>query len=487
MNNTDAFLLTISSLIVLSILIAKITKNIGVPVLLLFIGMGMVAGSEGPGGIYFDNEKTAQTIGIISLSLILFAGGLETRWKSVKPVLGSALSLATVGVVCTTLLVAVFVHYFFNLAFTHSLLLGAVVSSTDAAAVFSILSFRHLNLKGHIKPLLELESGTNDPMAVFLTISLIEIIQVKDASYMNLIVFFFLQMGIGLITGLLAGRLIVLLVNRLRFPIEGFYPVFVLAFSVLVYSLTATLDGSGFLAVYVAGLIVGNNEVVYKKTIFRFFDGLSWLAQISMFLSLGLLVYPSHILPVIKTGLCISLFLIIVARPAGVFLSLLFSRFALNEKILISWVGLRGAVPIILATFPMIAGVKEADWIFNVVFFIVLTSALLQGWTTPLVARLLHLKAPEEKLSNSPLEFHYTEDINMKLVNFKVPDRPDITNRALVQVLPLKGSLIVTILRNGHYFVPSGSTTLETDDIIQVLTNKENITALKKHFSGSTS
>jgi cell volume regulation protein A len=483
MNNINTILLSISLLMVLSILIAKLTKNIGVPVLLLFIGIGMFAGSEGFGGIYFDNARTAQNIGIISLVFILFSGGLETKWKTVQPVLRSSISLATIGVVITTLAIGSFVHVFFHLSFMTSLLLGAVVSSTDAAAVFSIMSFRNLRLKGHVKPLLEMESGTNDPMAVFLTISLIELITSKEASLLTLSGFFILQMALGFLLGVGGGKITVLLINRLKFPIEGFYTVFTLACAVLIYALTASLEGSGFLAVYVAGVIIGNNEIVYRKTLFRFFDGLAWLAQIGMFLTLGLLVFPSHILPVVKTGLLISLFLIFIARPIGVFVSLHFSRFSTNEKLLISWVGLRGAVPIILATFPLIAKVDHAEWIFNVVFFIVLTSALLQGWTTPFVARLLKLKAPGEKHIDYPLEFNYPDDINMKLVNLMVPDNKQLLYKPLVQIPQLKGSLIVTISRNGNYFVPSGSTMLEYGDVIQVLTDNGKIADLKTHFS----
>jgi potassium/hydrogen antiporter len=293
MNNLEAFLLSISLLIIISIIIAKFTKDMGVPVLLLFIGIGMLAGSEGPGGIYFDDAQVAQSIGIISLVLILFSGGLDTKWKKAEPVLLSSISLATIGVLVTTLTVGVFVHFVFDLPFLVSLLLGAVVSSTDAAAVFSILNFRNLNLKGNVKPLLELESGTNDPMAVFLTISIIELITIRDTSFLSIIALFVLQMGLGAFFGLLLGRAVVYLINRLRFPIEGFYPVFALAFAFLIYALTTTLEGSGFLAVYIAGLIIGNNEIVYKRTLFRFFDGLAWLAQIGMFITLGLLVFIS--------------------------------------------------------------------------------------------------------------------------------------------------------------------------------------------------
>ncbi len=483
MHNFDTLLLSISLLIVISILIVKFTKNIGVPVLLLFIGIGMLAGSEGPGNINFDNERTAQHIGIISLILILFGGGLETKWKTVKPVLVPSLVLATAGVAINTLLIGIFAHYIFHLPLLVSLLLGSVISSTDAAAVYSVLSFQSLNLRGRVRPLLELESGTNDPMAVFLTVSLIELIQHPQISYFQLATHFIMEMGIGSIAGIIGGRLVVVLINQLRFPIEGFYSVFLLAWSIFIYALTTTIHGSGFLAVYIAGVIIGNSEIVFRKTLFRFFDGLGWLAQIGMFISLGLLVYPSEIVKILDTGILLSLFLIFMARPISVFLSLSFSKLTIHEKLLISWVGLRGAVPVILATFPLIAGIPKSYWIFNVVFFVVLTSAIIQGWSTPYVAKVLNLQAKKTVKKDYPLELNPSDNTSMKLINMKVPDNERILNKSLVEINELKGSLIVTILRKGKYFVPAGSTVLEAGDIIQVLTEKDKIKILKTYFS----
>jgi potassium/hydrogen antiporter len=480
----EPLLLSLSFLILISILIAKVSRNIGIPILILFIGVGMLAGAEGPGGIAFDNAQIAQTVGIISLLFILFTGGLETKWNSVQPILLSTLSLSTLGVLITTFSVGAFVHYAFNIAFLPSLLLGAVISSTDVAAVFSILSFRKLNLKGHVKPLLESESGTNDPMAVFLTISLVELINNKSATITGIAGFFVLQMCLGFLIGIGGGRLMVSMINKLRFPIEGFYTVFAIAFAVLIYALTATLQGSGFLAVYIAGVVVGNNQVVLKKSLFRLFDGLAWLAQIGMFLTLGLLVSPKQILPVMNIGIFISIFLILVARPLSVFVSLYFSALNWKEKTLISWVGLRGAVPIILATFPLLANVKEAGWIFNVVFFIVLTSALLQGWTTPLAAKILHLDAPQDHQHiNHPIEFNTAQDINMKLVNLKVPEKNPAVNKSLVEITVLKRCLVILVSREGHYFVPSGGTIIEAGDVLQVLAEKEKIGSLKEFFT----
>ncbi len=482
--NIDTLLLFISVLIIVSIIIAKISNNIGVPIMLLFIGVGMMAGSEGPGNIYFDDAELTQNIGIIALVFILFSGGLDTKWKHVKHILKPAISLSTLGVLITTISIGAFVHYIFDIDWLVGLLLGAVVSSTDAAAVFSIISTRNINLKGGIKPLLELESGTNDPMAVFLTISLIELITIKEFSIWSLTIDFVLEMGVGLAAGLLLGKLYVLLINKIRFPIEGFYTVFTLAFAMFIYSLTTSLQGSGFLAVYVGGLMVSNNDIVHKKSIFRFFDGIAWLSQIGMFLTLGLLVYPSELIKGFSVEILIALFLILFARPLGVFTSLAFSSYQWREKLFISLVGLRGAVPIILATFPLLANIKEAGWIFNIVFFIVLTSALLQGWPMPFLARWLGLDAPYVKKIKSPIEFSEYEESNMKLINLKISDRNTAyLKKSIVQLPELKGSLIVTVFRDEKYFVPTGGTILEPNDTIQVLADNEKAEQLERYFS----
>ncbi|MFN6946669.1 MAG: potassium/proton antiporter [Cytophagaceae bacterium] len=482
MPHLETFLLSISLLIILSVIIAKVTNNIGVPVLLLFLGVGMLAGEEGIGGIVFTDAQVAQSIGIIALILILFSGGLDTKWSIVRPVLLPAISLATLGVLATTLTVGLFLYLAFDISFLVCMLVGSVVASTDAAAVFSILSSRNINIKGRSGPLLELESGSNDPMAIFLTISFLQLITQDSASIWHLILTFFLQMGLGFVIGAFAGKSMVVLINKLKFPVEGFYAVFTLAFAIFTYAITTTFQGSGFLAVYVAGVVISNNEIVFKRSLFRFFDGLAWLSQIVMFLTLGLLVYPSKIVNIMGIGLLISLFLIFVARPVGVFIALAGSSFKIKEKLFVSWVGLRGAVPIILATFPLLAGIPEAGWLFNVVFFIVLTSSLLQGWTIPFAAKMLKLDAPSEQKLQYPIEFSYPEKLDMKLINLRVPPKSAIEGRSLVEIAQLKGNLVIVIYRSGNYFVPSGGTVLEAGDVIQVLAKKDSLKELKKFF-----
>ena len=483
MISIEYILLITCSLILLSVAIAKFSDNLGVPTLLIFLGIGMLAGSDGPGGIYFDDARLAQSIGIIALTFILFAGGLETKWNSVRPIIREASILATVGVLLTAFVIAVISMVLLNLSFLQGILLGAIVSSTDAAAVFSVLRSKNVSLKGNLKPLLELESGSNDPMAVFLTIGTLQLIANSETTVPSIAVMFVYQMTIGGALGLGFGKTMTIILNRLKLPYEGIYPVFALAFAGFVYSATTLLEGSGFLAVYIAGIVIGNSDFVQKKSLIRFFDGLSWLSQIAMFLTLGLLVFPHKIVPVIGSGLIISFCLIFIARPLGVFISLLFSKFSLKERMFISWVGLRGAVPIILATFPLLAGIPGADIIFNIVFFIVLTSVLIQGWSIPSVARWLNLAAPETKRFRSPMEFSGGENSDTQLIDFIVPFNAEMIGKSVVELGLPGDSLIVVISRNDEYIVPSGGTYIEANDTLLILVNKQNLPAIKEIVS----
>ena len=479
----EYLILIASSLILLSIAIAKFSDNLGVPTLLLFLGIGMLAGADGPGGLYFDDVKLSQSIGIIALIFILFAGGLDTKWNEVRPVIKEASILATLGVLVTALSIAALMVFVYNLSFLNGLLLGAIVSSTDAAAVFSVLRAKNVSLKGNLKPLLELESGSNDPMAVFLTIGTLQLLTIPDSTWSDVILLFFYQMGIGALFGYGFARGMVLILNKLRFPYEGIYPVFAIAYAGLIYAATTLVNGSGFLAVYAAGLIIGNSDIIQKKSLLRFFDGLGWLGQIAMFLTLGLLVFPSELIPVIGSGVVISAFLIFCARPVGVFLSLAFSGFSLKEKIFISWVGLRGAVPIILATFPLLAQTLDAGALFNVVFFIVLSSALLQGWTIPLVARWLGVDAPMKKSSRYPIEFAPAQNSDTQLVDLMVPINSEIIGKTIVELGMPADSLIVLINRDDNYIVPSGGTAIEESDTLLVLVNNENLPVVRSIIS----
>ncbi|MEO8957098.1 MAG: potassium/proton antiporter [Ktedonobacteraceae bacterium] len=385
----EGWLFVSSLLLLLSIFAWKVSSKLGIPALLLFLGIGMLAGSDGPGGIYFDDALLAQSVGVVALAFILFAGGLETEWKVVRPALGGALSLSTIGVLLTAVIVAVFALLVFHVSFLEGLLLGAIISATDAAAVFSVLGARNVQLTGKLLPLLELESGTNDPMAVFLTLGLTRLLSSPHESVFGVVLLFVQQMGIGAILGVLIGWAATWLINRLNLDIEGLYRVFTIALVLFTYGLTALLGGSGFLAVYLVGLLLGNSSIQGIDRLSRFHDSLAWLMQIAMFLILGLLVFPSHLPTVVGSGLLITAVVVFLARPVSVLIALLPVQMSLREKLFVSWVGLRGAVPIVLATFPLLAGVSQAPLLFDLVFFVVLASVLLQGTTVTLVAKWL--------------------------------------------------------------------------------------------------
>src|SRR3990170_2771586 len=465
-----------SILLLLSILASKTSDRLGIPALLIFLLVGMLAGSEGLGGIQFDDPWLAQSLGIVALAFILFAGGLDTDWGSIRPVLWKGLTLSTLGVFITALLIGCFVATVLGFSIFEGLLLGAIASATDAAAVFAVLRSRNVSLKEQLKPLLELESGSNDPMAVFLTIGLISLLVNPRASVLDLVPMFFQQMALGAIIGYVIGRGIIIIINRVRLQYEGLYPVLTLSLVLFTYGAAASLGGNGFLAVYLAGLVIGNSSFIHKKSLIRFHDGLAWLMQITMFLTLGLLVFPSRLVPVIGIGLLVSMFLMLVARPVSVFLTLVSAKMNFREKTMISWVGLRGAVPIVLATFPLIAGISKAEMIFNIVFFIVLTSAILQGTSIPLVARLLRVDAPIPEKPKYPLEFEPIGNIKSEMVELVISNNSAVVGKQIVELGLPKNALVVLINRNNEFIVPGGGTVLETGDRMLVLSDKDALT-----------
>ncbi len=475
----ELLLLIGSSLILLSIAIARLSDNAGVPVLVLFLGIGMLAGVDGPGGIVYDNTGLTQSVGIICLVFILFAGGLDTHWSDTRPVAFHAFSLATVGVLVTALVAGLFAHLALGFPLEYGLLLGAVISSTDAAAVFSVLRTKNVNLRGTLRPLLELESGSNDPMAVLLTIGIIAYIQDPTTGILDFVVLFIKQMGFGAVAGIGLGKAMQFIFNRIRFSHEAMYPVFGLAFAAFSYAITAQIGGSGFLAVYLIGIVAGAGGYLHQKSMIRFFDGVAWLAQISMFLALGLLVTPSRALGDLGAGLLLSVFLMFVARPAGVLLSPGLTSRSWGERLFIAWTGLRGAVPVVLATFPLIAGIAHADRIFNLVFFVVLTSALLQGWSIPPVARFFKVDAPAERRRKYPLEMISSDGINTDLVDLVLPAGSGAAGKSIVELGLPRDTLIVLVGRNDTYLVPTGATVLEEGDTLLALAGDEQVSALR--------
>jgi cell volume regulation protein A len=471
-------------LLVLSIVASKASGALGVPALVLFLLIGMLVGSDGIGGVYFDDPWTAQLLGTVALILILFSGGLDTDWSRIRPVLREGLVLATLGVVITAVVIGAFAVFLLDFGWLEGLLLGAIVSSTDAAAVFTVLQSRDVRLREPLEPLLELESGSNDPMAVFLTAGLTGILADPTRSLIGLVPMFFLQMLLGLALGYGMGRAIALLINRLHLRFDGLYPVLMLGLVLLTYAATTAVGGNGFLAAYIAGLVLANHDFLHKTSLIRFHDGLAWLMQIVMFLTLGLLVYPSRLPAVALDGLLVSLVLIFVARPLAVFVLLWRTGFSWREKALISWVGLRGAVPIIMATYPLLAGLPKADTYFNLVYFATVTSVLIQGTSIPLVARLLGVDEPQRPKTRYPLELAPGGAATSSLAEFVVPPHSRAVGRQVFELGLPKGVLIVLVSRDGQFLVPGGATELEADDTLLVFGDKATLDATRGLLAG---
>jgi len=481
MNITSENILLIGAILLfLSLLAGKTSHRIGIPILLMFLGIGILAGSEGIGGINFDNPIATQFIGIVALNVILFSGGLDTSWESVKPIVWQGITLSTLGVLLTATILGVFVWLITDFTLFEGLLLGSIVSSTDSAAVFSILRSKKLALKGFLRPTLEFESGSNDPMAYVLTIAFTSIVTIPDSNLGSVILIFFQQLIIGAVSGLILGRISKEVINKIKLDYEGLYTVLIIAIMLFVFSFTDFVGGNGFLAVYLCGLYLGNEELIHKKKYLKSFDGFAWLMQIVLFLTLGLLVFPSNIFPVISIGLIISFFLILVARPLSVFVCLAFFNIQNRSKWFISWVGLRGAVPIVFATYPLIAGAEKADMIFNIVFFISLTSVLVQGTTLPYMAKFLRLTLPEKVRQCTKTDIEISNDMKSLLTEIKIPIGNKIIDKPLVELGIPKTALIVLIQRTGKFIVPDGSSRLQTEDILYVIS--ENKIDLVKVF-----
>lgn len=479
MPQLETALLAVAILLLASVLASKISDRISVPALLLFLFIGMLAGSEGLGGIYFDDPLAAQSMGVIALIFILFSGGMSTPFADVRDVLARGIALSSLGVLITAVVVAVFTALLLDFSPAEAFLVGAIVAATDAAAVFSILGAQKIGFKGRTIPLLELESGSNDPMAIFLTIGAIEFITQPQMLIVQFLLVFAQQATIGAALGFGLGQFASKAINRLRLEHDGLYSVFTVALVLLTYGLTASLGGSGFLAVYLAGLVMGNHNFIHKNSLNRFHDALGWLMQIVMFVVLGLLVFPSQLLPIAANGVLIAIILIFVARPLSVFASLAFSQFDLRDKLMISWVGLRGATPIVLATFPLLAGIPQADTIFDIVFFVVLVSVLLQGTTIVSAARLLKITTPIKLKPRYPFEAVNETDIRSELVEIPVSEHSPAVGRQIVNIGLPEGSLIVLIARGQEIIVPNGNTIIEEDDLLLVLADKPALEVIR--------
>lgn len=493
----EFLLLIISILFFASIIVSKASSRFGVPVLLLFLAVGMIFGVDGF-GIQFDSIRVAQVIGTVALCIILFSGGMDTKLSDVKPIIGPGVMLATIGVFITAFVTGFVIWIIMdktsigtNIGLLCSLLLAATISSTDSASVFSILRSKGLHLKNNLKPTLELESGSNDPMAYVLTITLISLAnQGGSPQYLTAIMNLFIQLIVGAVAGYCLGKALVWLINRLKIENESLYPILVLSSCIFIFAVTYYMQGNSYLAVYIGGLIFGNSKFVHKRSTRNFFDGISWLSQLVMFLTLGLLVNPSELNfhYIILPSLIISAVMILLSRPLAVFISLLpFKRYRFRDRVFVSWCGLRGAVPIIFAILCRAENVPHADTIFNIVFCCTLVSLVLQGTTLPLMARWLKVEdeAPKQnKIENFDIDF--PEEI--KSATSEIEMTPQILSHGnlLMDLRMPEKTLAIMVKRGENYFVPTGKTHLMVGDKLMVITdNNEALEQTLKQLSAN--
>lgn len=492
----EYILLGLSILFLLSMLAGKASSKFGVPALLLFLGVGMLCGTDGL-GIQFDNIQVAQTIGTIALCIILFSGGMDTKISEIRPIMAQGITLATLGVFLTAAIMGFLVWWILGMTMKSasvglltSLLLASTMSSTDSASVFSILRSRGLRLKNNLRPMLELESGSNDPMAYLLVITLLEIIKMDaNPNYWAAIGMLVLQLGIGAIAGFLLGKLSVRLINKIEIDNPSLYPILVFTFCMFIFSFTYFIKGNGYLAIYVGGLVIGNSKFVHKRSALHFFDGLAWLSQLLMFLTLGLLVNPHELVPVIVPSLIISLLMIFIARPLSVFLCLLpFRNMSIKDKTYISWVGLRGAVPIIFAILPLAADIPHARTIFNIVFFCTLVSLLVQGTSLPKVAQWLGLVDEPKKVAElKDFDIDFSDEIKSITSEIHITETILRNGNLLMDLALPDKTLAVMVKRSDKYFVPTGKTALQLDDIILIITDDHDaLLETYKSLQGTT-
>lgn len=474
---SNSIILLLGLLMVAGVLAAKFSNRAGVPALVLFIGLGMLLGRFH----YFDDAFVTQVFGTFALIAILFDGGLNTSWPDVRPVIRPAATLATVGVVVTSLIIGLFAHYLLGITWLEAMLFGAIVGSTDAAAVFAVIG--SYSIKKRLSATLEAESGSNDPMAIFLTLLCIQMLTNPETSILGMIGSFVRELGVGAIAGIVFGKMMLLLINRIQMQSSGLYPILSLACAVVAYATTAFLGGSGFLAVYIMAIVAGNSEMAYRPAIFRFNEGFAWMMQIFMFVLLGWLAFPEHLVSLAFPGLLLALLLMFVARPVGVWVSTMGYSFSNAEKTFISWAGLKGAVPIILATYPLLVDIPNAYLIFNATFFVVFVSALLQGSTITRLARRLDLIEPGKKQSPYTVELVALEKTDSEIIEVEIEPTNAASGKQIKDLALPSNVLIVAIIRENEVLTPKGETRLESGDMLYVLASKQQLSCIYDVFA----
>lgn len=473
MYGVDHFLFVGAILLLLGIASSKFSSRLGLPVLVLFLVVGMLAGSDGIGGIEFNDYRISNAIGTVALALILFDGGLRTTTSALKVTLGPSMLLATVGVLITAFVTGLAASWILGITLLQGLLLGSIIGSTDAAAVFAVMRSKGVRLPEKLSSTVEVESASNDPMAVILTVGLIAILQGRMEIGPELLTFFLRQMGIGAIVGLVIGRGATYLLNRIQLEAAGLYPILATAAGLLSYGLAAVLGGSGFLSVYITGIVIGNTRVVFKQGIFHFHDGMAWLSQIVMFVLLGLLSDPSRLVDVAGHGLLIAAVLIFVARPIAVCLLLAPFRYSPRELAMVSWVGLKGSVPIILGTYPLMAGLPSGRLLFDMTFFVVFVSATFQGWSLSPVARWLGLQLPPRPEPPVTLEISSLQHIEGEIVEYTVSADSAAAGRKLRDLEFPETAVVAMIVRGQHIIPPRGRTRVEAGDHVFIVLRPE--------------
>ena len=480
----EDLLLFLSVLFLSSLFATKVGSRFGVPVLLLFLGVGMFFGVDGI-GVEFQNYTIAKAVGTVALCIILFSGGLDTKYQDIRPVAKQGIILSTLGVLLMAFFTGIFIYYltqiFFpsiTLSFLESLLLASVMSSTDSASVFSILRGKGVRLKKRLRSLLELESGSNDPMAYLLTITLISLIKAGDSGnleYGTAAINFLKQFTVGCFAGFILGKAGIWVINRIKLGNDSLYPILIFSCGIFIFSVTHFVNGNGYLAVYIGGLVIGNARIVHKRSSMQFFDGLAWISQMVMFLTLGLLINPSELMPIALVSLIIGVFMIIGSRPLSVFISLLpFSKMGYKEKLFVSWVGLRGAVPIIFAILPLSDGLAQSRLMFNIVFFLTLLSLLVQGTTLTWFARVLGLAKTGSNANNlEHFGLEFSEEIKSTMTEITVNDEILSAGNRLMDITLPDHTLVVMTKREDHYFIPKGETELHVNDKLLIITNDE--------------